>query len=520
MYKVVIADDEPLIIKGLRKLIDWKAVNATIVGEASDGAELLTMIETLRPDIVVSDIAMPKVSGIDVIRHVHEHYKDTRVIFLSGHQEFAYAQAAIKCGAIDYLIKPVRGEELEGAILKAKKSILRASSIDAWEEEETQELESKDELEVLRNRLRELEIDLRDKVLVGVCYKVAFESIEEIQDNNKLKLLRFGLFRQIQDYLKANKLGTVIKRDGVSSKLILVLPKNNDKRSLLDILKQMNSIAQETYHVKIAVGVGKAVTEEKDIIYAYKTAKFALGMYFFEPKNLILYDQIASREFSHSFEDYRVLYQELLQMILNKEESWTIKFMQCLDMIESIHYGNRYAVENRCVVLAMDLFRDLNEYFLVGEEEQAGYENWVDNLRNLTTFGELKEVFFNYCHEFICDIYKKQGQADKSMIYQIKSYIKANYAEDLSLEKIAKHFYLNQYYFSTFFKKETGQNYKNYLMEVRLKKAMKILMTAEDMKTYELAQAVGYKDVRTFTEKFKELYGDSPAGYKKKAIKN
>lgn len=378
MYKVVIADDEPLIIKGLRKLIDWGAANARIVGEASDGAVLLTMIETLRPDIVVSDIAMPKVSGIDVIRHVHEHYKDTRVIFLSGHQEFAYAQAAIKCGAIDYLIKPVRSEELEGAILKAKKSILRADSIEAWEEEETQELESKDELEVLRSRLRELDIDPKHKVLVGVCYTVALESIMEIEDSNKLKLLRFGLYRQIQDYLKAKRLGTVIKRDGVSSKLILILPKDNDKKILTDIIEHMQSIARESYHVRIAIGVGKAVTEEKDIKYAYKTAKFALGMYFFEPRNLILYDNIASREFFHSFEEYRVLYQELLQMILNKEEAWTSKFMQCLDMIESMHYGNRYAVENRCVVLAMDLFRDLKEYFLVGRKSrQAMRIGWI-----------------------------------------------------------------------------------------------------------------------------------------------
>ena len=98
----------------------------------------------------------------------------------------------------------------------------------------------------------------------------------------------------------------------------------------------------------------------------------------------------------------------------------------------------------------------------------------------------------------------------------MKEYIREHYAEDLSLGVLAGKFYMNQYYFSTFFKRETGQNYKNYVTEVRMKQAMKILMESEDMKTSELAQAVGYKDVRSFTDKFKEVYGESPAGYKKK----
>ena len=98
---------------------------------------------------------------------------------------------------------------------------------------------------------------------------------------------------------------------------------------------------------------------------------------------------------------------------------------------------------------------------------------------------------------------------ERETITLVKNYIQEHYAEDISLGTMAKMVYMNQYYFSTFFKKETGQNFKNYLVEVRMREAMKLLMCSE-MKTYELAEAVGYHDVRTFTDKFREVFGGQP----------
>lgn len=121
MYKVVLADDEPMIIRGLKKMVDWERLNAVLVGEAENGEQLCRLVREVKPDIVISDIAMPVKSGLDIIRQMYEEGLHTKVIFLTGFQEFSYAKSAVTYGAVDYLLKPVRKEELEKAVLQAEK---------------------------------------------------------------------------------------------------------------------------------------------------------------------------------------------------------------------------------------------------------------------------------------------------------------------------------------------------------------------------------------------------------------
>jgi two-component system response regulator YesN len=115
--------------------------------------------------------------------------------------------------------------------------------------------------------------------------------------------------------------------------------------------------------------------------------------------------------------------------------------------------------------------------------------------------------------ELIVSVYGNKND-ESQIIYEVKNYINHHFSEDITLKGIAKLVYMNPYYFSTFFKRKTGRNFKSYLTEVRMKQAF-ILLEHEDIKTEALANAVGYKDVRTFTEKFKETYGSSPVGLKK-----
>ena len=123
MYSVVLADDEPLIIKGLLKMVDWEQLNAEVVGTAKNGQQLIEQIQRLAPDIIISDISMPKQSGIDVVRYIKENGLRSKVIFLSAYQEFDYAKQALKYGVVEYLLKPVAKDELEGAVVKAKEAL-------------------------------------------------------------------------------------------------------------------------------------------------------------------------------------------------------------------------------------------------------------------------------------------------------------------------------------------------------------------------------------------------------------
>ena len=104
-YRMILIDDEAVILRGLKQLVDWEQLNIEIAGEATDGIEGLNMIRQLNPDIVISDIAMPNLNGIELLKTVHNEKIGTKVIFLSGYQEFSYAKEAVKYGAEDYLLK-------------------------------------------------------------------------------------------------------------------------------------------------------------------------------------------------------------------------------------------------------------------------------------------------------------------------------------------------------------------------------------------------------------------------------
>lgn len=136
MWKVVIADDEGVILQGLKKLIDWKNVDVELVGEARDGQQLKKVIEQTDPDIVIADIMMPHMTGLEVIRWYNEMHSHAKFIFVSGYQEFTYAKEALQSGAVDYLLKPVARKDFEDAVRKAIQKLEEQNTIEIFKEED------------------------------------------------------------------------------------------------------------------------------------------------------------------------------------------------------------------------------------------------------------------------------------------------------------------------------------------------------------------------------------------------
>lgn len=144
---------------------------------------------------------------------------------------------------------------------------------------------------------------------------------------------------------------------------------------------------------------------------------------------------------------------------------------------------------------------------------------FVSNTRQMNTYRELRLFIRKNLKSFVEGALSAENVKERDVIRHVKYYIREHYAEDIKLGKLADMVYMNPYYFSSFFKKETGQNFKNYLIEVRMKAAVKLLMES-DVTSYHLANAVGYKDVKTFVEKFRGYYGETPTEYKKNRKEN
>lgn len=516
MFRVILADDEPVIIRGLKKLIAWEKLDAEVIADACDGAELLEQIRELKPDIIISDVAMPKMTGLDVIEEIQKNHWNIKVIFLSGYQEFDYVKTALSREAIDYLLKPVGKEELEYAVTRAEQMLKSGHPLEYWQAEKSDvehvfkkinsEYESKD----LYQHFRDIGIDTEGKIFVGASFAVLPSPNAGMEDQNIFELIRLSIFQKMNEYLKQNKNGFVIKRDTDINNLIIMGRDENEAEREIEWIRQW---IKEQYQVRIAVGIGKTVGQIADLKYAYKTAKFSCQLYYFCEEEVIRYGGI-SREFHSSFDDYNTHYSLLLEAVLDGEPIWKEYLEQALGIIENLHYGNRYAAENRCVAMLLDLLKELREHVEIEERDRRYYELFVSNIRKRDSFRELKVFIKKNLVRFVDDVFLQNYVKEKDPIRHVKSYIKEHYGEDISLEKMAGMAYMNPYYFSSFFKKETGQNFKNYLIGVRMRAAMKILLESE-VTTSQLAQSVGYKDLKTFVEKFREYYGDTPAEYRK-----
>lgn len=522
MYRIVIADDEPFIIKGLKVMVDWEKLDVKIVGEAENGKKLLQLIDELKPDIVISDIEMPELKGLDIIRTLKERGISTKVILLSAYQEFSYAKDAITYGAIDYLVKPVLKEDLIDSIKKAQAMIRKEdfSIVVGDNTEEKSVIVGKNENiyhDRFKERLTELQVQTEHRVYVGACFSLAEETVWTIDSNNKFELLRFAIFKSIQDYVEKNKYGMILKRNDKKSSAIFSVPEDNFDAELIRIIKGLREELYKQYKAKIIVGIGDASKDIGKINYIYKTAKFSWGIYYFWQQDIIYYKNI-NKEYTQSVEELEKESAHFIELIINRNGEWIDSYKKCLDFIENIHYGNRYAAENRCILLVTDLYRELTEYKMITEEEKINYEEFIGKIRFCTTYKNLRKYTSDYLKEFMDRIYRDKMKEDTPIIRSVKQYINEHYKEDIKLSQIAKIAYMNPYYFSSFFKKETGQNFKHYLLEVRMKEAKKLLFET-DMKTYEIAKEVGYNDVRSFTDKFREVYGGSPSSLKKEIKK-
>ena len=236
MFKIILADDEPIIIKGLRKMIQWESLHAEIVAEAENGEELLERVREYSPDIVISDVAMPKMSGLDVIKKIRETDKKIKIIFLSGYQEFEYVRTAIRYDAQEYLLKPVGKEELEQAVLRAEQELKSDSPMEYWREEKSdmqtvfRKMNTDTEYKELYQHFKDMGIDIEGKAFTGVCFSLPRGFHKEIGNQDMEELLRFSIFKKIQEYVKKEKIGFVIKREVNSSNLILV---SSDRKSVV-----------------------------------------------------------------------------------------------------------------------------------------------------------------------------------------------------------------------------------------------------------------------------------------------
>lgn len=503
MIKMILADDEPIITRGIQKLVDWNSLGIQVAGEYADGREALDGILKEKPDIALLDIFMPRMTGIEVLREINSLGLPTRVIFISGFQDFQYAKDALRYGAVDYLLKPIVRDELMNAVENCLSMLHREKEIDGGpaplfgtENGQTQ---------AAYDKLAEME----ETTYLPVYMELLWTGSESRQEQ---KLLRFSVLAFVEDYLEKEKKGIIFSKDGA---IVLVL-KGTDQKEAREYLYEMLERIREEYGHRAGVIIGDAVSSMGQIPDEYARCSRMKGYFFFEEQIavpvLTAGEPVFGRKVSaEEYEDCRRL---LMEAIVAQDQEGCERYIQRFFRLVCLRSEGRKedACYHFCSTIRMAEER-VTSMGLPGLQYDVGY--LLEQGRATANYRQIKEFYGDYLKQYLRRIRESAVSSEKKDILHAKEYIEKHYQDNLTLEVLAQEIHMNPYYFSSFFKKQSGENFKDYVNKVRLQHALSLLVST-DWKTYEIAAEVGFRDARSFTELFQRVYGETPASYRKR----
>lgn len=531
LYKIMLVDDEEEVRTSIIKKINWEANGFEVVGDAENGRDALEKIENLEPNVIITDIRMPYMDGLELTESLRQKFPSIKVIIFSGFDDFIYAKEAIRLGVAEYILKPVNVDELT-EILKRVRTKL------------DEEIESARNIDMLRESYKASLPVLREQFLNKLIIKKGLydeasitEYLKEynmdIEDANKWVVCAVNIELENAsikgELLKEKELIPIYVKKFIEEKLvthyrnvvfdsvqdaepviIAAIDDENSQTGLTDVMRDVCKSAKRVLGVGITVGIGRSSQTLSDISVSYKSAIDAVG-----------YKKIVGSEDVVYIHDVEPVSTGVLRFEEKDEEGLisAVKFggeerirevvgnlANKLDEVK-VHSRQYQAYMLRILTCIMDL---MQQY----EISLSGLENYMEVLSKIKDGESFKEWLIGICNNINIGLQQKRESTSKQIINEAKEYILENYTNaELSLEVICRHLHLSPAYFSSLFKKETGQTYVNYLTDIRLNKAVELISTTDE-KTYMIAEKVGYLEQNYFSYVFKKKFGVSPTKYR------
>lgn len=532
MMRVLVADDEIRVCKLICNLVDWSDYDMQIVGVAHDGLQVLDMIEKHKPHLVVTDIRMPSMDGLETIRQVKRAHPDIDFIIISGYRDFEYAQTAIKYGVGDYLLKPLKKDELSTTLKRLKQRWHLMNEQLSREEELRFRLEN--DIEALRSGF------FRDVLLVEERAKFTIDSA------NQSYHFKFqpGLFQAFTikmdaaypDDLSENGLH-ILK--GKLTKLL----RDNFKEACFEgemyfsrcwVYGILNYTAGAKEDVKRRFS---ACMDELTVLRSlYKRMEFTIGLG--SPESDIsdapisLRHAIAAAQHRLIAMTSRVM-QDAPKPVLNRNKllsEFKAELSGPVELLDSAQAGEavnhlRDTVCSTPGVTGQEVFALVIEAYELYLVTKQSYKKEMNAVRDEMTAFESQAEYFGHAHELfsylrdtiirsIAEQYEQRSLALTRPIRKAKQYIQEHYMEPISLEEVSGIVAFNTSYFSTLFKKECGVNFMEYLSQTRVDKAKELLRDTQ-LSIADICCSVGYLDIKHFNKTFKRYVSVSPLEFRK-----
>lgn len=542
LYRIILVDDEEEVRKSIIRKIDWTAVGFAVVGDAENGEDALEKIENLEPDVVLTDIRMPYMDGLTLAERIRQKYPSMKIVIFSGYDDFEYAKQAIKLNVTEYILKPVNVEELT-AILKRIKTnldeeieqkrnvnLLRENykrSLPILREQFLKDLISRPmDGETVQTLLREYDIPLAGaKKWIAIAVELELEQ-ELTQEEAPLplheekNLIPISVMQILSENLKPSYRFSLLSFSGsADAKIagIAAIDENNSQTELINILGDICKEIRKTLKVPVTIGIGHSAQKLENISRSFQSALDALGYRSVVGTGSTIYINDVEPGIGGKLQFGSEEESALIQAIkFGPEEKIRETVRGIVDRMNEarVHARQQQAyilsVANCMIQLIQQYDLNMEEIFA---EDPLGPDPFtvIQSMLNRENFSRW---LFQTALKINSALSRERDYAARQVIEKAKQYIMDNYQDPgLSVEQICRYLHMSPAYFSTMFKKATGQTYIAYLTEVRLNKAVELL-NMTDEKTYVIASQVGYQEQNYFSYVFKKRFGVSPTKFR------
>lgn len=514
MFKVLIVDDDILVRVGIKSFIQWEKLGLILVGEASNGKEALELIENECPDIILLDIKMPEMDGIDLLKILNDRKVQSKVIVLSCHDEYVYVREALNLGAVDYILKlSLKQDELKNILVKTRDLLITDSLQQSVKERDgllddyINALLEKDTKSYRNTNTKEVNefISALNSGSSIMCL------VTLAQQENQKTGTAFNVVKEInKEYSDAF---TVLNS---KNEILMILSKIGSNGEISKYIERVLSTLKLYLNVDIAASISNSFESVDLIRQAYSQCVHSMSYsFYFSNREVIYYRDTKpfctkNKFFSKEITD------NLYRSIESKDYNNTCNIISSL--FENVIFKkdiSPYVVKN-CLIEIINIFSSDLRFHNLSFTDMSKISPYTRVLEKSNIY-ELKQWMDNFVDDYF-DFIKQISKCNvRDEIKEAKGYVLENYNQDINLSNVAKVVNMSENYFSSVFKKETGEAFIDFLNRIRIQKAKELVLN-HNYKVYEICDMVGYNSVSYFSKMFKKLTGSNVIELKKHTL--
>ena len=529
MYRVLLVDDENLTLDFLKMAIPKQDPDWEIAAACLDGMEAFEWLQSHTVDLILTDIKMPEMSGLELCQQIHLRNPEQKIVILSGHDEFKFAQQAIQYGVVDYLLKPISLTELKNTLCKIKSALqaeraekLAYHSLLEMSEDGKKQIaahfiqamieNSNVEIKSLYPLIHRMKISLIEGA--GIMMLLSLDEDVLLQNGiqaRDIPLFRFILYRLTLEYTEQFAIGAWVTLDQEENTLLLLSADDTESVQALarQLYEKIAQLMREHAGLSISAGVSSLFYDVMEMETAYRQAGIALSSRLFCTAGTYYPMEKIASETQDKIERLNHYVSSLRSALLDKNSMAQQLALQAIIQLmpnqteaEALRFGLYWVKELSKAPQAWPsekINRAITALYTYKSSSQNTIQELFTHTSALFSSSEVEK--------------SERGKSENSIVSQAEHFIHTNYAQPISLALVAEKIDVSPNYLSSLFHKELGESYSKYVTRVRMEHAKRLMKENPGIRIYEIVNKVGYISVKHFSYVFKQLFGVTPGEY-------